>query len=103
MRNSYVKESFPICMDFASVISCVRQELSCGPITRQRSIYLVFNTLRKSGSGIVKNEHLLPATNGVYGDWGGGKSSLIQMATAELEKGRRHCGPFLQRLALRRV
>jgi predicted KAP-like P-loop ATPase len=35
---------------------------------------------------IVKNEHLLPATIGVYGDWGGGKSSLIQMATAELEK-----------------
>jgi predicted KAP-like P-loop ATPase len=36
--------------------------------------------------GIVKNEHLLPATIGVYGDWGGGKSNLIQMATAELEK-----------------
>src|SRR5256885_3449701 len=54
--------------------------------TRQRSMYLVFNILRKAVCGIVKNERLLPATIGVYGDWGGGKSSLIQMATAELEK-----------------
>jgi predicted KAP-like P-loop ATPase len=47
---------------------------------------LVFQYLTKAVCEIVKNEHLLPATIGVYGDWGGGKSSLIQMATAELEK-----------------
>ena len=47
---------------------------------------LVFQYLTKAVCGIVKNEHLLPATIGVSVDWGGGKSSLIQMATAELEK-----------------
>ena len=47
---------------------------------------LGFQYLTKAVCGIVKDEQLLPATIGVYGDWGGGKSSLIQMATAELEK-----------------
>jgi hypothetical protein len=47
---------------------------------------LGFQYLTKAVCGIVKNEHLLPATIGVYGDRGGGKSSSIQMATAELEK-----------------
>ncbi len=34
---------------------------------------------------IVKNDTLLPATIGIFGDWGSGKSSLIKMITAELE------------------
>ena len=33
---------------------------------------------------IVKNENLLPATLGVFGDWGGGKSTLIEMVKARL-------------------
>jgi hypothetical protein len=33
---------------------------------------------------IVKNESLLPATLGVFGDWGGGKSTLIEMVKARL-------------------
>jgi len=34
---------------------------------------------------IVKNGTLLPATIGIFGDWGSGKSSLIKMITKELE------------------
>jgi len=33
---------------------------------------------------IVRADRLLPATIGVFGDWGSGKSSLVQMACAEL-------------------
>jgi len=34
---------------------------------------------------IVKSDTLLPATIGIFGDWGSGKSSLIKMITKELE------------------
>jgi hypothetical protein len=37
-------------------------------------------------ASIINNESLLPATIGVYGDWGIGKSSLLKMAQAELKK-----------------
>jgi len=47
---------------------------------------LGFQHLTKAACDIVKNERLLPATIGIYGDWGSGKSSLIQMLKAELEK-----------------
>lgn len=33
---------------------------------------------------IVANDDLLPATIGVFGDWGSGKSSLLRMAAADL-------------------
>jgi len=35
---------------------------------------------------IVHNDTLLPATIGVFGDWGSGKSSLLKMAAEELKK-----------------
>lgn len=35
---------------------------------------------------IVHNDALLPATIGVFGDWGSGKSSLLKMAAEELRK-----------------
>lgn len=35
---------------------------------------------------IVHNDSLLPATIGVFGDWGSGKSSLLKMAAEELRK-----------------
>jgi len=35
---------------------------------------------------IVHNDALLPATIGVFGDWGSGKSSLLKMAAEELKK-----------------
>lgn len=35
---------------------------------------------------IVREDSLLPATIGVFGDWGSGKSSLIRMARTEIEK-----------------
>ena len=35
-------------------------------------------------TSIVRNDSLLPASIGVYGDWGSGKSSLLEMVTAEL-------------------
>jgi KAP family P-loop domain len=47
---------------------------------------LGFQHLTKAARNIVENERLLPATIGIYGDWGSGKSSLIQMVKAELEK-----------------
>jgi KAP family P-loop domain len=47
---------------------------------------LGFQHLVTAITKIVRNDELLPATLGVFGDWGGGKSSLLQMAKAELEK-----------------
>ncbi|XVJ60749.1 MAG: hypothetical protein HEQ23_15720 [Tepidisphaera sp.] len=35
---------------------------------------------------IVHNDSLLPATIGVFGDWGSGKSSLLKMTAEELKK-----------------
>lgn len=35
-------------------------------------------------SGLTKSPHLLPATIGVFGDWGSGKSSLLKMVSSEL-------------------
>jgi hypothetical protein len=37
-------------------------------------------------TSIIKDESLLPATIGVFGDWGSGKSSLLQMVQAKLEE-----------------
>lgn len=37
-------------------------------------------------SRIVRSKHLLPTTVGVFGDWGSGKSSLLKMIRADLEK-----------------
>lgn len=34
--------------------------------------------------GLISADHLLPATVGVYGDWGSGKSSLLKMAADKL-------------------
>jgi predicted KAP-like P-loop ATPase len=36
---------------------------------------------------IVANDRLVPSTIGVFGDWGSGKSSLLQMIKLEVEKG----------------
>jgi hypothetical protein len=47
---------------------------------------LGFQHLQSSVCSIVKTEHLLPATIGVFGDWGSGKSSLLRMVAAELTK-----------------
>ncbi|HEX7362455.1 MAG TPA: P-loop NTPase fold protein [Bryobacteraceae bacterium] len=45
---------------------------------------LGFQYLSDGVVSIVKNEALLPATIGVFGDWGGGKSSLIEMVKTRL-------------------
>lgn len=42
--------------------------------------------LVSAATGIVRNEKLLPATIGIFGDWGSGKSSLINMIVKDLEK-----------------
>lgn len=47
---------------------------------------LGFDHLVDAVCGIVENKNLLPATIGVFGDWGSGKSSLIQMAQEKLSK-----------------
>ncbi|ASZ07117.1 KAP family P-loop NTPase fold protein [Enterococcus thailandicus] len=46
--------------------------------------YLNFEYLVNLLTNLIDNDKLLPATIGVYGDWGSGKSSLIKMATDKL-------------------
>jgi hypothetical protein len=45
---------------------------------------LGFEYLAGAIVSIVKNESLLPATIGVFGDWGGGKSTLIEIVKSRL-------------------
>lgn len=45
---------------------------------------LRFGYLAKAVTGVVTNTELLPITGGIYGDLGGGKSSLIRMVQADL-------------------
>lgn len=47
---------------------------------------LGFHHLSAAVLSIVRDPSLLPATVGVYGDWGSGKSSLMRMVREELEK-----------------
>ncbi len=46
--------------------------------------FLGFTHLVKAVTDVVTRDDLLPATIGVYGDWGGGKSSLLKMVAADL-------------------
>ena len=47
--------------------------------------FLDYNYLVNSLNDIIKDNALLPACIGVYGDWGSGKSSLIRMCKSQLE------------------
>jgi hypothetical protein len=47
---------------------------------------LGFKHLQNVIGDVLKNDALLPATIGVFGDWGSGKSSLIKMIEEELEE-----------------
>ena len=47
---------------------------------------LGFHHLKAAVLSIVRDDSLLPATIGVYGDWGSGKSSLMRMVREDLEK-----------------
>ena len=47
--------------------------------------FLDYDYLIKTVQSIVKNDDLLPASIGVYGDWGSGKSSLMYMCKERLE------------------
>ncbi len=46
---------------------------------------LGFEHLMTAVTSIANNEALLPATIGVYGDWGSGKSSLLKMIAQQFE------------------
>lgn len=48
--------------------------------------FLDYNYLVRSMNDIIKDDSLLPACIGLYGDWGSGKSSLIKMCKSLLEK-----------------
>ncbi|UTR14915.1 KAP family NTPase [Salipaludibacillus sp. LMS25] len=48
--------------------------------------FLDFDYLIDTVSNIIKNDALLPSTVGVYGDWGSGKSSLINLSIAALKE-----------------
>lgn len=47
--------------------------------------FLDYDYLVNSMKDIIKDDALLPACIGVYGDWGSGKSSLIRMCKSQLE------------------
>jgi len=47
---------------------------------------LDFSHLVAAVLSVVHDKNLLPATIGIFGDWGSGKSSLMQMIRAELEE-----------------
>lgn len=47
---------------------------------------LGFEHLANAVASIVRRDDLLPATIGVYGDWGGGKSSLLKIVQKQLEE-----------------
>lgn len=47
---------------------------------------LGFEHLANAVVSIVSRDDLLPATIGVYGDWGGGKSSLLKIVQKQLEE-----------------
>ena len=49
-----------------------------------REDLLGFSYLADAIVSIIKNESLLPATIGVFGDWGGGKSTLIEIVRSRL-------------------
>ncbi len=48
--------------------------------------FLDFDYLIDTVSNIIKNDALVPSTVGVYGDWGSGKSSLINMSINSLKE-----------------
>lgn len=48
--------------------------------------FLDYDYLIRTVESIVTNDSLLPASIGVYGDWGSGKSSLMYMCKERLEK-----------------
>jgi len=47
---------------------------------------LDFDYLNKTVVDIIKNDSLSPSSIGIYGNWGSGKSSLMQMCIDELNK-----------------
>lgn len=47
---------------------------------------LGFTHLVDAVERLVRSEHLLPATIGVFGDWGSGKTSVLKMAAKRLEQ-----------------
>ena len=47
--------------------------------------FLDYNYLVQSMIEIIRDDSLLPACIGLYGDWGSGKSSLIRMCKSQLE------------------
>ena len=47
--------------------------------------FLNFNYLAEQVVEISKDDNLSPATIGVYGDWGSGKSSLMKMVKKSLD------------------
>ncbi len=48
--------------------------------------FLNFNYLAQQVVEISKDDNLSPATIGVYGDWGSGKTSLMKMAKKQLDR-----------------
>lgn len=47
---------------------------------------LGFQHLADAVVSIVRRDDLLPATIGVYGDWGSGKSSLLKIIQNQLDE-----------------
>jgi KAP family P-loop domain len=62
----------------------MRNEVSMWSDNEANIDLLRFGYLAKAVTGVVMNTELLPITVGIYGDWGGGKSSLIRLVQADL-------------------
>jgi len=52
--------------------------------------FLGFQHWSRARLSIVQEDHLLPATIGVYGDWGSGKSSLLRMVGEAIQRDEKH-------------
>ena len=48
--------------------------------------FLDYDYLVQSMNSIILDDSLLPASIGLYGDWGSGKSTLIHMSKSLLEE-----------------
>ncbi len=48
--------------------------------------FLDFSYLTKTVADIIKDDSLTPSSIGIFGDWGSGKSSLMEMCIEELSK-----------------
>ena len=48
--------------------------------------YLNFNETAESIKDLITENHLLPISVGIFGDWGAGKSTILELTKKTLEE-----------------